>query len=587
MLPMLNGENPVGVVAVNWVQTRPVPEDRARFAVLLCELAAGALARILQLQNLQEVTDRLPVGAYRSTADGRLIAVNNALVRILGYPHRASLLGTPVRAIYADPNDRLRWQRLIERRGTLVGYEVRWRRFDGTPIWVRESARAVRGASGQVVYYEGTVEDITERKGYEERVRFLAEHDPLTGIFNRRRFEAELTRRLGLAQRTGRTGAILLTDLDNFKAVNDLLGHQAGDRLLQELAALMRSRLRRGGILARLGGDEFGVVLFPAAAEHARAVAGRILGAIRERMARLGDGRLQVGASCGIAVFPGRARTVEQALAAADRARYAPKDLGDDQTQVWTPDAAWFPNLVRDELARALTENGLEVFAQPILDLRTGRVTQYELLARIRVGEKLLTPAAFLEAAERLGLIVEVDLKVLAEAVRLAKETALRLHVNISGRTMSDRGSLERMLRLLEWAEVEPNRLVLEITEQRMLADLTAIRGHLTALRERGYRLALDDFGAGFSSFHYLRHVPVDYVRVDGRLIRNLPTDGPGQKVVQAIGRLARDLGGATVAEWVEDEPTLRLVRELGLDYAQGFHIGVPVPLAQISEPGG
>jgi len=582
MLPLFSGEQPVGVVAVNWFEVRPASEDRIRFAGLLCQIAAGVLARVLELQHLHEVVEELPIGSYRSTPDGRFVTVNEALVKLLGYPDRATLLATPVPAIYVDPRDRVRWQRLIERRGTLTGFEVRWRRFDGTPIWVRESARAVQDVSGRVAYYEGTVEDVTEKKQSEERARFLADHDPLTGVFNRRRFQAELARRIYLARRTGRSGAVLFIDLDNFKAVNDLLGHQAGDQLLQELAALMRSRLRRGEILARLGGDEFGVVLFPADADQARAVAGRLLEAIRERTSLLGGGRVRTVASCGIAVFPGQAQTVDEVLAAADRALYAAKDRGGDQVELCCPGTAWLHGPIADEVSRALAGNGLEIFAQPILDLRSGQVTQYELLVRLRSGENLLKPAAFLEAAERLGMVTRIDLKVLTEAVRVAREAGLRLHVNVSGPTLNDREAIERMVRLLEEARVDPNRVVLEITEQTVLADLGSVRRHLKTLRRRGYRLALDDFGAGFSSFHYLRHLPVDYVKIDGSLILNLPNDVPAQKIVRAVAALIRDLGGATIVEWVEDEATLETVRALGVVDAQGFYIGKPVPVAEI-----
>ena len=585
MLPLFSGEQPVGVVAVNWFEVRPVPEDRIRFSGLLCQIAAGMLARVLQLLQLQEVVEGMPIGAYRSTPEGRLVTVNEALVKLLGYPDRATLLATPVPAIYVDPRDRVRWQRLIERRGILTGFEVRWRRFDGTPIWVRESARAVRDVSGRVAYYEGTVEDVTEKKQSEVQARFLADHDPLTGVFNRRRFQAELARRLSLARRTRRSGAVLFIDLDNFKAVNDLLGHQAGDQLLQELVALMRSRLRRGEILARLGGDEFGVVLFFADADQAWAVAGRLLEAIRERAALLGGGRMRAVASCGIAVFPGQAQTVDEVLAAADRALYAAKDRGGDQVELCCPGTAWLHGPIAEEVSRALAGSGLEIFAQPILDLRSGQVTQYELLVRLRSGENLLNPAAFLEAAERLGVVTRIDLKVLTEAVRVAREAGLRLHVNVSGRTLNDREAIERMVRLLETARVDPDRVVLEITEQTVLADLGSVRRHLETLRRRGYRLALDDFGAGFSSFHYLRHLPVDYVKIDGSLIRSLPNDVSAQKIVRAIAALIRDLGGATIAEWVEDEATLGVVRELGIEYAQGFYVGMPAPLAEILAP--
>ncbi len=586
-LPMIAGEQPIGVLVADFFSPQPISSDQMRFAQLLAGITANAIARALEHWRNRQLFEAIPVGLYRSTPQGRLLDVNKTLVRMLGYPDRATLLATNAAALYANPEDRARWQELMDREEVVVGFEVQWRRFDGTLIWVRDSARVVQDASGRPAYYEGGVEDITARKRFEADVHYLANHDVLTGVYNRHRFQEELSRQIGQAQRAGQSGSLLFFDLDNFKEINDRLGHRAGDDLLRAVARAVRDRLREGELLARLGGDEFGVMVVPVEEDFALSVAERILAAVREQVTLIAGRPVRLTASCGVAIFPQHGLSVDELLAAADLSLYAAKAQGGDRAVVFSPDPAWRERF-RDRagwakrLTDALAQEQLLAYAQPILDLRRGEVTQYELLVRLPQRAQVVEPAAFLAIAERLGLIQQIDIWIYQQALMLISRRNLRVHVNLSGKTIADDRAIRAIVRMLEEAQVASAKLVLEITESAAVADMARTLRCIEALRARGCQLALDDFGIGFSSLYYLRHLSVDYLKIDGSFIRHLAEDPQNQQIVQAIAALAKGLGKATIAEEVEDEATLQRVRALGVDYAQGYHIGQPMPVSEI-----
>lgn len=249
-LPMITGDQPAAVIVADYVAPRPIGEDQIRLATLVVGIATPSVAGALDNQRNRALFERLPIGLYRSTPDGRLLDVNGAMVRLLGYPDRQTLLSTHAVKLYGNPEDRVRWQQLMEQQGVVLGFEVQWRRFDGTLIWVREST----DAAGRPADYEGSAEDITARKRFEEAIHYLASHDALTGVFHQQRFQEELSRLIAEARRSGETGAVLFVDVDNFKEVNGRLGHRAGNTVLQQVAQATGRRLRTGETLARVGG---------------------------------------------------------------------------------------------------------------------------------------------------------------------------------------------------------------------------------------------------------------------------------------------------------------------------------------------
>ena len=440
-----------------------------------------------------------------------------------------------------------------------------------------------------------TFNDITERKRFESQLRYLADHDPLTGLFNRRHFEAELGRQVTYANRRAPAGAALLLDLDNFKYVNDTLGHHAGDDLIRSIAGVLRGRLRETDVVARLGGDEFAVLLTDADAAKAEGVAADLAEAVRRNVITVGDRPVRVTASIGVAPLRRRELTATEVLIEADIAMYQAKEAGRDRCAVYAPEAARRVGVAAgltwvERIRRALDEDLFVLYAQPILNLASGRMSHVELLLRMR-GEdgEVVLPGAFLPPAERFGLIQEIDRWVVRQAIQLiadrrdhGQELETLVAINLSGRSVGDPGLPELIEHELATHGVAAASLVFEVTETAAIANMEEARRFADRLAKVGCSLALDDFGAGFGSFYYLKYLPLDYLKIDGDFVANLPRSPVDQRMVKAMVDVARGLGMKTIAEFVGDEPTLEMLQELGVDYAQGFHIGRPAPIEHL-----
>lgn len=436
--------------------------------------------------------------------------------------------------------------------------------------------------------------DISERKRFESQLVHIANHDPLTGLFNRRRFDEELDRQLSEAQRYGRRGALLFLDLDQFKDVNDSRGHRAGDDLLTSLAMLLRQRLRDTYIIARLGGDEFSVLLPHADEEQACAVARELLEAIRGHTFVVAGASLGITVSLGIALFPDHGTSAGELLSHADMAMYRAKEEGRNRASMFSPDGDWQAQIESrigwHQRIREALDCGLFVLsAQPILDLRSDKISQYELLLRM-VGPdgELIAPSFFLDIAERSGLIQDIDRWVVRRAIELLAEHEaaghpIRIEVNLSGKAFADRELLTIIQEDLIFRGVDPANLVLEVTETAAIANIGEAQTFVRTLQAMGCGFALDDFGVGFSSFSQLKHLPVDYLKIDGSFVQDLAANAVDQHLVQAIVSVARGLGKMTIAEFVGDGETVRLLKEYGVDYAQGYYVARPGPLPDIA----
>jgi diguanylate cyclase (GGDEF)-like protein len=438
--------------------------------------------------------------------------------------------------------------------------------------------------------------DITDRDRFESELLYLADHDVLTGLHNRRRIEQDVARQVAYAARYGTGGAVLLLDLDDFKDVNDTLGHHAGDELIKEVARLLAGRLRSTDSIARLGGDEFAVLLPEADEADARATAQSLLEVIRRHRSRFRDHHLRVTASIGIALVNDAGDGAEdEPLGRADVAMYEAKACGRDRYAVYASQghrASVEEKLtVVDRIREALEHDLLQVYCQSILDLSTGRVSQYELLLRM-VDEdgQVLPPKAFLGIAERYGLMPDIDRWVVNQAIGLVSQREdrgdpVQLEVNLSAKTLGDPlfpGWVEGRLAA---SMIDAGALIFEITETAAIANMEEAKSFVNRLTQLGCKFALDDFGAGFGSFHYVKYLPIDYVKIDGDFVRGVVDSPTDQSVVRAIVQLARGLGKRTIAEFVTDEPTVALLREYGVDYAQGYHVGAPRPAAEVLLP--
>ncbi len=544
-------------------------------------------------EKFHSAFERAPIGMALTSLEGRFMQVNPALAELLGLP-REVISGMHV-ADLTHPEDVARDSAAMAAMiaGDTDSYEAekRYLHADGRAVWVALQATIVHDARGEAEHFLSQIQDVTDRRSYQERLEFIADHDPLTGLLNRRSFERELDRHVTKVRRDGDQGALVVLDLDHFKVVNDSLGHTAGDKLIVGIAERLTGRLRESDVVARLGGDEFAILLPDASADEAVQVAQQLLEVIRaEPVPVMGRPRRST-ASIGVAPVVHRdGLTGEDLLVAADLAMYDAKEAGRDSVARYAAGPherertearlSWVER-IRD----ALEHDEFELHAQPIVDLGTGVISQWELLVRMRSEDgDLIPPGAFLSVAERYGLIQELDRWVLRRAIGLlARAQAARhplvLEVNVSGRSMGDPRVLETVERELATTGVRGEDLILEITETAAVENIPQAQAFGRRLSELGCRFALDDFGAGFGSFYYLKHLPFDVLKIDGEFIRNCRTHPVDRLVIQAVVDIARGLGKHTVAEFVGDDETMALLRAHGVDYAQGFHLGKPAPL--------
>jgi diguanylate cyclase (GGDEF)-like protein/PAS domain S-box-containing protein len=536
-------------------------------------------------------------------SEGRILQVNRALCELAGLPSE-SLLRTDVRAILHPDDidlDRAASTRLAAGQQGDFQFEQRLLRAGGEAVWVLVNAWLVRDPAGQPRYCIRQLQDIDERKRFEGELGYLADHDPLTGVLNRRGFSLALAHQMADARRYGRGGAVLALDLDDFKHVNDTLGHNVGDEVLRGFVRAVRGRLRETDVLARLGGDEFAVLLPHATTAEAQMLSAGLLEALRDGDGlAIGDDR-RVTMSIGITDFhqPSQDLTADDILIDADVAMYEAKEAGKDRIAVVkgvhqhaSASAAGRQRMSArvtwaERVRRAVREDQFVLHCQPIVDLGSDTISQWELLLRLPGDhDELIKPAQFLHTAERSGLILEIDRWVLSEAIRLIAEQRdlghdLRLEVNISGRSVGDTELLTLIEQQLHARSIDPASLVLEITETAAIANMDRARSFAASLTQIGCRFALDDFGAGFGSFYYLKHIPFDYVKIDGEFIRNLPASSTDQLILDSIVQMSNGLGKRTIAEFVGDHETVELLKRHGVDYAQGYHLGRPRPVTE------
>ncbi len=504
------------------------------------------------------------------------------IYRIFGFPDYEVSASYDLLLEKIHPDDRLFVQQAMDRalyEQETFSIDHRILRPDGTERIVHSQAEVVYNEDGWATSMVGIVHDITERKRAENKLTYLAHHDPLTGLYNRQYLLESLQRVLLKNQHHG---ALLFVDLDRFKIVNDTLGHATGDRLLNTLSNKLQYVVREEDILARIGGDEFALLLEGATPAEAQGVAERLVEMIRAFRYSEEGITFTIGSSVGMAHIEAHMEA-EELLSRADRACYVSKARGGNRIEIYQPEQDEF-QLIAEEaswttrIKDALREQGFSLWFQPVVQVATCQVDHHEVLLRMR-GKKgeIIFPGAFIPSAERFGFMSQIDYWVIQAAVQcLAAHPELHLAVNLSGKSLSD-SALKDFINLnLRQQSVEPNRLSFEITETAAVVNFDHARVFIQGLKNLGCKFALDDFGVGFSSFTYLRELPVDHIKIDGSFVHNLDQDPINQVLVRSIHEMARALGKKTVAEFVENEAILHILQEIGVDYAQGYHLGRP-----------
>jgi diguanylate cyclase (GGDEF)-like protein/PAS domain S-box-containing protein len=457
--------------------------------------------------------------------------------------------------------------------------ESEWITREGKIRFVSWSFSDAFDDAGALEFTIGAGIDITERRNAETRLAYLAEHDSLTDLYNR----SKLTSLIEVASEAARRGnptALLYIDLDNFKNVNDVAGHGAGDRLIMKLSAMLKDLSRAKDKLVRFGGDEFVVVLHEASLDQAREIAERYRSRIDNMDFEDSGVTFTVSTSIGLAVIDGTMSS-EELVASVDSACYTAKARGRNRIAIHTKDENDISRATADvhwakRIKEAIRKHELELWFQPILNVKTGEIDFHEALLRLR-DEPQMTPSAFLGAIHRTGGMPLLDRHVVELATKaLSGNLGTSLSVNIAAQSANDPEFFEHVARLFDFHGIAYGQVLFEITETALMIEPEKARPFFEMLKEKGFRFALDDFGVGFSSLAYLRHLPIEMLKIDGAFIRDLARQPLNQALVQSINQMAQILKIQTVAEFVEDRETMEFISQFGFDFAQGYLIGKP-----------
>lgn len=527
---------------------------------------------------------------WTTDAQGRFTFLNNAAHDILGLSPK-EVIGRCFFDFEAEAShvSNRRFLATLKRNGEIKNYVTHLRTAHGADRWIGINARVVLDDNGVAFGIRGTARDITEQYLATQRIEHLAMHDVLTDLPNR----LSLQQQIENAMQGGSVGALLFLDIDHFKYVNDNFGHRAGDQLIIGVGSVLRD-LTRGcnGELYRLGGDEFAIHLPGGLRQEATDAAERALDAISHYRFQASDHKVisNLSVSIGIALYPFHGSDLPALLSNVDIAMYQAKDLGrnrymlsdqaSDSLRSTHKRVHWAKRL-RD----ALDEDRLILFSQPVVRLRDQQPVHHEILVRIRGDDGThILPGHFIEIAESLGIVQEIDLCVVQKLLDFMRKhhqfgKRLRYFVNLSRISISDQRWIKRFMKLLRESRVDPSQLVFEITETAAMSEIDVTLTFIRQLKDMGCRFALDDFGAGFSSFYYLKRFEVDYLKIDGSFIRDLASDEGSRIFVRALNDVAQGLSKQVIAEWVETPEVLKILIDMGAQYGQGYLFQRPQPL--------
>jgi len=582
-------------ISIRDISQRKEAEQRLEATVVeLRESQSVQQEYLLRAQDeharLSALLAAMDAGILFVSHDNKVVYTNPAFTRIWTIAPGTKLIGrSPQEALAASasalarPEEQGRHLLQSPRDGEILG-TLELQMADGRLI--TQQAHSVEDVYGRPVGQLWLFQDVTRERQTADQLIYLAERDALTGLYNRHRFNEELARMIADAQRHESRIALLFFDLDDFKYINDTFGHRAGDAMLIRVAGEVAGQVRRNEIFARLGGDEFAILVPEISDEMLRVLAERITRSIAQVRFQFEGQSLRLTSSLGIAVYPDHADTAEDLIARADTAMYQAKEAGKNAWRIYRSDLDTSFQMVKrlswnDRILHAL-ENGLmELQFQGVYHTSDRSLSHFEVLVRMRDKDDpaaLLMPSQFIPVAEKSGKILEIDRWVLQQSIRMLADVKSipALAVNISGRSFDEPALPQYIAELLKRHDVAPRRLMVELTETSAVSDLHDAQRFIEALHQTGCGVSLDDFGTGFSSFAYLKHLQVDSVKIDGLFIRNLPNEHDNQLFVKAIVTVARGLHKTTIAECVEDEETLTMLKGFGVDCVQGYYLEKP-----------
>lgn len=551
---------------------------------------------IQHYQMFYDIYEHAVEAHYTTTDDGSILRCNKAFYELVGYKDFETLLREKGSIIhfYINPVDREKLMKQAQERGKIIGYEAEWRRRDGRKIWVSINLRYEENTTdGNVLI--GSIINITEKKKTETQLEFLASHDSLTGLLNRREFEKRLNASLlECDEKTKHT--LLYMDLDQFKVVNDTCGHKAGDILLRQLTEDLKDSVGDSVLLARLGGDEFGVLLENDTGDSAFVQAFQLKQVVQD-FRFVWDSRVfTLGVSIGMVEVDHNYVTIDEVLSLADTACFTAKEQGRNRIHAYHESDEEVKRHHQEmhrvsQINEALENDRFFLVQQTIYPISEPEGQHYELLIRMRDEDNnMVPPGSFLPAAERYNLMEQIDRWVintyftwLSQHPEHMKQLE-KCSINLSGPSLAAEDMQTYILDKFETYRIPYDKICFEITESLAITQLDRTLSFIKTFRQLGCKFSLDDFGSGFSSYGYLKNLPVDFLKIDGSFVKDMMIDPIDRAMVKSINEVAKAIGMKTIAEFVESPEILAELREIGVDYAQGYAINKPEPLAQLIE---
>ena len=525
-----------------------------------------------------------------------LIKTINPVAEILADVKSQEVIGKNILSVYQGENEK----QLSEINGNFIGNSTQRSLFDftltkkdGTQFEVEHTIAPIIDQDKNILGAVIILRDVTEVRTMEKQLSYQASHDSLTGLINRREFEVRLQHAIRKAQIEQASHSICFLDLDKFKIINDTSGHAAGDEFLKQISNTIQSLLRQTDVLARLGGDEFAIILDGCSIHQAKKICNQIIKTIKDTRFSWGKNSFETGASIGIVPITKLTVSAAEVMSSVDAACYEAKDKGRNRIQVFEPDNAEFVQHQIEtswiqKIKDAIAENSFELYFQELRNINPSYETPrtIELLIRLNDNGKVIFPDSFIPTAERYNLMPIVDEWVISSAFEFIKKykekhnSDIRVAINLSGQSLSEDSVLNLITnKLRKNKSLKKELICFEITETAAIANMSKAIEFIAHVKQMGCKFSLDDFGSGLSSFSYLKNMPVDNIKIDGIFIRDIHTDPVNKIFVESIHKISQTMGIKTTAEYVENEEILNCIKNIGIDYAQGYHIAKPIPV--------